>query len=332
MMNERLKIYTEPFLKGNKISKKDFENLFGEFDTEMMDIVLEFMEKEDIEIVLSHDKSNQIFYSSQRDIKSTNEELCVMYQRGNDLALDALIQKNERLIYSRVMKYKNRYKHDLSEEDLFQEGSIGLMKAVERFDNSMGFKLTTYSIHWIDQAIRRAIANKGFTIRVPVHMFEKVNKLNNIYREINVESLSSNEAKEIILMKMDINESEFDEVLMIYYNIISLGSLNIPIGEDRNTELGEMIEANEEIDVFDIVVSELLKIDISLVLETINSREKEVLVLRFGLNNDDFCTLEEIGNTFNLTRERIRQIEAKALRRLRHPSRSKKIRGYLYDE
>lgn len=331
-MEQKLGKYIEPFLKGKKISKRDFENLFGSFDEEMMDIVIDFINKKNIKIVSDHEVIGQVFYNDKKKIASTNEELCVMYQRGNKLALDALIQKNKRLVYSRVMKYVNVYKHDLSEEDLFQEGCMGLITAVNKFDNNLGFKLTTYAINWIDQSILRSIADKGFTIRVPVHMFDKINKLNRIYRDVDILGLSYNEIRIEVMEKMGVASEELDEMLMIYYNIISLSSLNIPIGEDGDTQLGDMIKAYVELDTFDIVAADLLKTDLEKILDTLTPREEKILKLRFGLEGGREHTLEEIGKIFDVTRERIRQIEAKALRKLRHPSRSKKLRGYLYED
>lgn len=262
--------------------------------------------------------------------KLTNEDLCVIYQRGNYIALDALLQKNERLVYSRVMRYINSYKHDLTEEDLFQEGCLGFMRAIDKFDNSLGFKLTTYAVNWIDQSILRAIADKGFTIRIPVHMFDKINKLNRTYRELDINGLSYNETRTIVMKKMNIDEKELDELLVIHNNIINISSLNTPIGENESYEVEDMIEAYPDLDTFDIVAGGLLKTDLEKILDTLTPKEKDILILRFGLNSNRQHTLAEIGGVYDVTRERIRQIEEKALLKLRHPSRSKKIRGYFY--
>lgn len=330
-METKIRNYIKPFLKENKINKRDFKSLFGSFDEEMMEIVLIFIDKNNIEIIEQHGSPNEVFYNENKKIKTSNEQLCIMHQRGDKLALDALIQKNEGLVYSRVIKFQYNYNHDLLEDDLFQEGCLGLIKGIEKFDNSLGYKLTTYAIHWIDQAIMRAIADKGFTIRVPVHMFEKVNQVNSIYRDIEYQELTKKEELEAINSKMEMTQETLDKIKFISQNILSPTSLNVNVGEDMATELMQLVEFTEGIDVFEEVASTMLKKDLEEMLAGLTPRERDVLILRFGLNDNHEHTLEEVGVNYEVTRERIRQIEAKSIRRLRHPSRSKYLRGYLFE-
>lgn len=332
LMNDKIYNFIKPYIRDNKLTEKDYKYLFGSFDEKMIDLVHSALEDLEIEIVLEFSAENSIFSLNKSEkVEMSNEQLCLLYQRGDKFALDALIIKNKRLVYSRIKYYRSIYKHDLSDDDLFQEGCLGIMKAAKKFDVNIA-KFTTYSVNWIDQAIGRAIADTGYTIRVPVHMYEKVNKLRKAIREIETIDISKTQLKQEIIKTTDFSYDELEEILRIAEYILSPTSLNIAVGESKDTELIELVEVEDSFNPVDVTIEEELKRDLSNILDTLTVREADIIRLRFGLNDGKYRTLEEVGQEYGVTRERIRQIEAKSLRKLRHPSRSKKLRGYLYDE
>ncbi len=313
------------------LEKKGIE-ITGNFDEEMKDIEddLEITaeELEDLTVPdsISIDDPVRMYLKEigKVDLLSSAEEaeLAQKMAEGDADAKKRLAEANLRLVVSIAKRYVGRGMLFL---DLIQEGNLGLIKAVEKFDYTKGYKFSTYATWWIRQAITRAIADQARTIRIPVHMVETINKLIRVTRQL-VQELGRDPSPEEIAKELNMPLDKVSEIMKIAQEPVSLET---PIGEEEDSHLGDFIQDEDAPAPSEAATFTLLKEQLSEVINTLTAREEKVLRLRFGLDDGRARTLEEVGKEFNVTRERIRQIEAKALRKLRHPSRSKKLKDYL---
>lgn len=264
-----------------------------------------------------------------RNIAQSNENLCILIQSGNEKAANDLCIKNKRLVFKYAYYYYKKIRCKLDLEDLIQVGSMGMLKAANKFNPKLGYAFTTYAVSWIKQAILRTIADEGYTIRVPVHMFEKILQIKREYNRIDDGNLSESEIIDRIADNLSLSRDDVVNAFTVDRNFISTSSLDTPIGETGENVLGDMIVDNMILPPEEMCTMKLLHEDLLKLLDVLKPREKRVIILRFGLFDGIPRTLEEVGRMMGVTRERIRQIEEKALRILRRSSYSRKLEGYL---
>ena len=304
----------------------DGENIDGYIDSDNMEAIDEYDEDQEDAAISTVDDPVRMYLKEIGKIPllTADEEieLAKRIEQGDIEAKQALASANLRLVVSLAKKFVNRGMQFL---DLIQEGNLGLMRAVEKFDYRRNFKFSTYATWWIRQAITRAIADQARTIRIPVHMVETINKLVRVNRQL-LQELGREPRPDELAKAMDTTEDKVREIMKIAQEPVSLET---PIGEEEDSHLGDFIADESERSPQEAAEAEILKEEIESVLDTLTGREKTVIKLRFGLIDGQPRTLEDVGREFNVTRERIRQIEGKALRKLRHPSRSRRLKDFI---
>ena len=266
-----------------------------------------------------------------KEIRQSNEILCSLIQQGDRQAVQDLCIKNKRLVDKYVSAYKKRFGDRLDFQDLEQVGFLGLIKAAQRFSIQQGTAFSTYAVFWIKQSSAREIMDNGYAIRIPVHMLERINKVVAIHNRLAGEGVPSHRRIPQIASETGFSDDEVRECLTLKANILGYTSLDVPIGEDGGTELRDLIPDEEEDPVERIVLDHALRRELEKIFATLSPRERDILKLRFGWDDDCPKTLEEISSEYHVTRERIRQIEAKAIKKMQHPSRRRRLDDFWED-
>lgn len=346
-----------PYLKDNALTYQEFEHIFSMLSKQEKYSVINILIKNDIDLIDSPNKtidefkilysnnlfsnpnnnsgeikknshSNNVSLKLRNKIALSNRTLIKMIQEGNPQAKQDFCIKNRGLVDDLASKYQRIWGSKMEFEDLHQAGMTGMIKAAERFDLNRETKFSTYAIWWIKQAIVREIQDNGYTVRIPVHRAEQIQKVMRLDAKYAYEKDYN---KRLVLIS---NESEMtidlvEDCIRLFHQFVKITSLDIPIGEKEDISLGELIPDEGGVSIDDIVMFLSLRESLEDVLDTLTPREEKIIRLRFGLDDGQARTLEEVGQLFGVTRERIRQIEKKALRKLRHPSRSRKLKDYL---
>ena len=350
----------QPYVKENTITYKEFDGIYKILSLQEKYEVVEILYAHNISLVdelfeddISEDSINtqipdmeddddkfEVLYDKSifsdgeddavflyTDIKQSSENLCVLIQEGNLQALQDICVKNKGLVDKWANIYQKYYGSRLEFEDLEQEGFLGLIKAAQRYDAKKDARFSTYAVIWIKQAIRRSIEDAGYVIRIPVHKMDRIYKV--MRYDSQLEGLTYQERIHEISHELLMPVAEVEDCIRLYYQYLRYNSLNTPVGEEQETELGDLVPDLEAESIEGIIIENALKENLDVALSSLKEREQKVLRYRFGLDDGKARTLEEVGVIFGVTRERIRQIEAKALRKLRHPSRSRKLKDFL---
>lgn len=334
----------KPYLENKQLTYDEFDEIFSHLERKDQYKVTDILDASDISLVDEKILYAQIAPPTENnfppqpeniiphkdyEIKASNAILLRLAQNGNRQALHDLIVKNRRLVLKYAGIYDKIYNHNLNIADLEQEGMLGILKAVENFDFSHETQFSTYAVYWIKQSILRAISDKGFTIHIPVHIFEDIIRLMKLDNKFSTQEEKFSARVKLIAEEMGISIDKASELFFLRDNYLNISSLDVPIGEENDSELKDFIENVSTPSPLEMLEEKILQETIYDLLDTLKERERQVLMLRFGLIDGKEHTLEEIGKKFGLTRERIRQIETKALKKLRHPSRSKKLKDFL---
>ncbi len=331
-----------PYLENMQLTYDEFDEIFSHLERRDQYKVTAILAASDIELVdekvtaqieLPTEKNSpsqpeNIIPHKDYEIDATNTVLVRLAQNGDRQALHDLLVKNRRLVLKYATRYDRIFKHNFTLEDLEQVGTLGMLKAVERFDFSKETQFSTYAVLWIKQAIARAIYDTGFTIRLPVHLFESITKVNKLDNQFSFHEENFSARLELIAQEMKTSTDDIRELFLLRDTYLNIVSLDVPVGEEADSELKDFVEDRNAPSPYDVLEEKILTESIANALDTLTVREKQVLMLRFGFYDGREHTLEEIGRNYGLTRERIRQIEAKALNKLRHPSRSKKLKDF----